>query len=251
MKTYLFEKINQYKALSEKLDAKAILSNKVWRVFNDSNEKQVYIFQDNGTVLVTTNGIGTKMSWEYLTANKSIIIKNSDNSFVMLHPAFVTQNVLVFKLDGTERCAFMIDENCLELSCLKSISDIEQYFIELEQKKLSLTQQEKSNQEAQRVEEIDRKKARQKYGEISEDALKKTSKQGLKVLVICNIIISIFLLVFYLAEHSIPSYMIGICIGTNLAIIAIFLSFINLKNEHDLINKYKRSHPNESYIKYL
>lgn len=129
MKTYLFEKINQYKLLSEKLDAKAILSNKTWRVFNDNNEKQVYIFQDNGTVLVTTNGIGTKMSWEYLTANKSIIIKNSADSFVMLHPAFVAQNILVFKLDGTERCTFMIDENCIELSRLRSLSDIDLYFL--------------------------------------------------------------------------------------------------------------------------
>ena len=251
MKTYLFEKINQYKSLSEKLDAKAILSNKAWRVFNDNNEKQVYIFLDNGTVLITTNGIGTKMSWEYLTANKSIIIKNADNSFVMLHPAIIAQNVLVFKLDGTERYAFMIDENCVELSCLKSLSDIEQYFMELEQKKLSIIQQEESNKEAQRIEKLEREKTLQKYSEITNDAFKKTCKQGLKVLVICNIIISIFLLVFYLAEHSISSYTMEICIVTNLAIIAFFLSFINIKNEHDSINKYKRTHPNESYIKYL
>lgn len=191
------------------------------------------------------------MSWEYLTANKSIIIKNSDNSFVMLHPAFVAQNILVFKLDGTERCAFMIDENSLELSCLKSLSDIEQYFIELEQKKLSLIQQEKNNKEAQRIEELEREKALQKYREINKDAFKKTCKQGLKVLVIYNIIISIFLLGFYFVEHTIPSYTMEICLVTNLAIIAFFLSFINLKIEHDSINKYKRTHPNESYIKYL
>lgn len=251
MKTYLFEKINQYKSLSEKLDAKAILSNKAWRVFNDNKEKQVYIFQDNGTVLITTNGIGTKMSWEYLTANKSIIIKNADNSFVMLHPAFVAQNILVFKLDGTERCAFMIDENCLEFSCLKSLSDIEQYFMELEQKKLSLIQKEKSYKEAQKLEEAEREKARQIYREINKDAFKKTYKQGIKVLVICNIAISLFLLVFYIVEHSIPSHTVEIYISMNLAIIAIFLSFINLKKENDLINKYKRLHPNDSYIKYL
>lgn len=251
MKTYLFEKINQYKLLSEKLDAKAILSNKAWRVFNDNNEKQVYIFQDNGTVLVTTNGIGTKMSWEYLTANKSIIIKNSDNSFVMLHPAFVAQNILVFKLDGTERCAFMIDENSLELSCLKSLSDIEQYFIELEQKKLSLSQQEKNNKEAQRVEEQEKEKAWQKYREINKYAFKKTCKQGIIALVIGNIAISIFLWVFYFVGHSIPLYTVEIYLVTNLAIIAFFLSFINLKIEHESINKYKRLHPNESYVKYL
>ena len=35
MKTYLFETLNRYKRFSESLDAKAVLSNKAWVVFND------------------------------------------------------------------------------------------------------------------------------------------------------------------------------------------------------------------------
>ena len=50
MKTYLFETLNRYKRFSESLDAKAVLSNKAWVVFNDEGEKQVYIFQEDGTV---------------------------------------------------------------------------------------------------------------------------------------------------------------------------------------------------------
>ena len=45
MKTYLLETLNRYKRFSESLDAKAVLSNKAWVVFNDEGEKQVYIFQ--------------------------------------------------------------------------------------------------------------------------------------------------------------------------------------------------------------
>lgn len=41
MKTYLLETLNRYKRLSESLDAKAVLSNKAWVVFNDEGEKQV------------------------------------------------------------------------------------------------------------------------------------------------------------------------------------------------------------------
>lgn len=44
MKTYLFDTFNRYKRFSEKLDAKTILCNKSWWVFNDSGEKEVYIF---------------------------------------------------------------------------------------------------------------------------------------------------------------------------------------------------------------
>ncbi len=50
MKTYLFETLNRYKRFSESLDAKTVLSNKAWVVFNDEGEKQVYIFQEDGTV---------------------------------------------------------------------------------------------------------------------------------------------------------------------------------------------------------
>ena len=50
MKTYLLETLNRYKRFSESLDAKAVLSNKAWVVFNDEGEKQVYIFQEDGTV---------------------------------------------------------------------------------------------------------------------------------------------------------------------------------------------------------
>ena len=63
MKTYLFETLNRYKRFSESLDAKAVLSNKAWVVFNDEGEKQVYIFQEDGTVLITTNGIGSVKTW--------------------------------------------------------------------------------------------------------------------------------------------------------------------------------------------
>lgn len=50
MKTYLLETLNRYNRFSESLDAKVVLSNKAWVVFYDEGEKQVYIFQEDGTV---------------------------------------------------------------------------------------------------------------------------------------------------------------------------------------------------------
>lgn len=130
MKTYLFETLNRYKRFSESLDAKAVLSNKAWVVFNDEGEKQVYIFQEDGTVLITTNGIGSVKTWKYIPANKSILINGEDNSFVMLRTAFVDENILAFQLDGTDRYAFMIDENNKALFAPKTLEELNTYLVD-------------------------------------------------------------------------------------------------------------------------
>ena len=62
MKTYLFETLNRYKRFSESLDAKAVLSNKAWIVFNDEGEKQVYIFQEVGNIYLQTSRFLSKVT---------------------------------------------------------------------------------------------------------------------------------------------------------------------------------------------
>lgn len=56
MKTYLLDVLNKFQRFSENLDVKTILCNKAWLIFNDSEDKEVYIFQDDGTLLVSVNG---------------------------------------------------------------------------------------------------------------------------------------------------------------------------------------------------
>ena len=169
MKTYLFETLNRYKRFSESLDAKAVLSNKAWVVFNDEGEKQVYIFQEDGTVLITTNGIGSVKTWKYIPANKSILIKGDGNRFVMLRTAFVDENILAFQLDGTDRYAFMIDENNKALFAPKTLEELNTYLVDKldTEKQKQIEQQNKDNELAEKAkQEANRERAEKIMAEI-------------------------------------------------------------------------------------
>lgn len=162
MKTYLLETLNRYKRFSESLDAKAVLSNKAWVVFNDEGEKQVYIFHEDGTVLITTNGIGSVKTWKYIPANKSILINGDGNRFVMLSTAFVDENILAFQLDGTDRYAFMIDENNKALFAPKTLEELNIYLVDKldKEKQKRIEQQNKENEFAEKAKQkVDREKA--------------------------------------------------------------------------------------------
>ena len=110
MKTYLFDTLNRFRRFSENLDVKATLCNKPWQVFNDSGEKELYIFQEDGTLLITYSGRVTHSTWQYIAANKSIIISAGEQSY-MVHPAFMDNVLFALQVDGTNECAFLIDEN--------------------------------------------------------------------------------------------------------------------------------------------
>ena len=86
MKTYLFDTINRYKRFSEKLDVQTVICNKSWWVFNDSGEKELYIFNEDGTLDVSFGGRVTEGKWRYVSANKSIIVssKYPVNNFSVL-----------------------------------------------------------------------------------------------------------------------------------------------------------------------
>lgn len=131
MKTYILDSINRIKRLGENLDAKTILCNKSWQIFNDTGEKELYIFQENGDILLSTNGIVSQGKWQYISANKSILISVKENSY-MLHPSFSINNIMAMNLDGTERYMLMIEEQSLLALQLKSLEDLNQYLLSIE-----------------------------------------------------------------------------------------------------------------------
>lgn len=53
MRTYLLDILNRYNRFSENLDIKTILCNKSWFIFNDTGDKELYIFQDNGSLIAS------------------------------------------------------------------------------------------------------------------------------------------------------------------------------------------------------
>lgn len=135
MKTYLFDTLNRFRRFSENLDVKATLCNRPWQVFNDSGEKELYIFQEDGTLLITYSGRVTHSTWQYIAANKSIVISAGEQSY-MVHPAFMDNVLFALQVDGTNECAFLIDENNAQSFAPRSYTALMGYFEEKERRAL-------------------------------------------------------------------------------------------------------------------
>lgn len=104
MRTYLLDILNRYNRFSENLDVKTILCNKSWLIFNDTGDKELYIFQENGSLIASVNGNVFNGNWQYISANKSIIISFKEKSY-MLHPSFFDKTIFALQQDGTNRYA--------------------------------------------------------------------------------------------------------------------------------------------------
>lgn len=251
MKTYLLETLNRYKRFSESLDAKAVLSNKAWIVFNDEGEKQVYIFQEDGTVLITTNGIGSVKTWKYIPANKSILINGDGNRFVMLRTAFVDENILAFQLDGTDRYAFMIDENNKALFAPKTLEELNIYLVDKldKEKQKRIEQQNKENEFAEKAKQkVDREKAEKIRCEIEMKYLDSKIKKGMFFVVLAA--------VFYALAAAFSVLGGSVWVGSLLfAIIFTYFGVCFYKRGMNTfkqkIKEYKDNNPDDPCIAYL
>ena len=252
MKTYLLETLNRYKRFSESLDAKAVLSNKAWIVFNDEGEKQVYIFQEDGTVLITTNGIGSVKTWKYIPANKSILINGDGNRFVMLRTAFVDENILAFQLDGTDRYAFMIDENNKALFAPKTLEELNTYLVDKldKEKQKQIEQQNKDNELAEKVkQEANRERAEKIMAEIQ---IKYQDSKKTKAIIFG--VLGFFLYVLAAASSGLRDWL-GCVLSLIFAIASTCFSIYYYKQgEHvfeQKIKEYKDNNPDDPCIVYL
>lgn len=166
MKTYLLDILNRYNRISETLDVKTILCNKSWWIFNDSGDKELYIFQENGSLIASVNGNVINATWQYISANKSLVISFKEQSY-MLHPSFVDSIIFALQQDGTERFLFMINEEQCNSFYPKSLKELNAYFDNIEhrrikakreKRKLLLKQQQRERRQAKtnQQEEIER-----------------------------------------------------------------------------------------------
>lgn len=140
MKTYLLDILNKYNRFSESLDVKTILCNKSWLAFNDTGDKELYIFQENGSLIVSINGKVTNGTWQYISTNKSIILSFKGQAY-MLHPSFFDKTIFALQQDGTNRYVFMIDEQQSQSFQPKSLTELSAYFKNIERKKVEAEQQ--------------------------------------------------------------------------------------------------------------
>ena len=127
MKTYTLNIPKGTRNWSYALDAKTILCSRSWIIFNDENVKEVYIFQKDGTLIISHNGKVCKTKWEYIAQNTSLIIEDIESDTYMLKPTYYDNKVLVLQVDGTNEYAIMLNENCIEELMLDSLDEIKLY----------------------------------------------------------------------------------------------------------------------------
>lgn len=147
MKTFLLNIPNRLKLKDQELDAQAALCDKPWTVFNDEGIKQLFIFQPDGTLLITTNGVVSNSSWKYIPANKSIII-TTENKSLMFHPAFLDDVIFALQQDGEGSSLFMIDENNKQSFLPNTLTELGAYFSDKERR---LVEAEQQRAEAERL----------------------------------------------------------------------------------------------------
>ena len=174
MKTFLFNSFNRFRKYSKELDTMAeirkCLCDKAWQVFNNSGDKEVYIFQEDGRLIISINGVITKGSWEYLSVNNSIAISASNQEY-MVHPAFLDNILFALQVDGTETYAFLIDQKNAQNFAPKSLDDLHGYFRLKEQKGIEEANRIKEEQrlaEQRRIEEEKKERKERKEREERE-----------------------------------------------------------------------------------
>lgn len=117
------------KGINDKLNAKALLCEKSWVVFHEE-KRVVFIFQKNGSLIVSQNGVASKGKWEYVKSNKTILIETAD-VMLLLHPTFVDDVLFVLQQDGTEGYFVLIDERQIGKFVQKTIAAIVDYLKEV------------------------------------------------------------------------------------------------------------------------
>ena len=128
MRTYILSTLNSIRQYSKNLDAKAILYNKKWMVFNDSGEKEVMIFRPKNELLIVRQGIVQRNKWEILPIG--VLMIETYSTTYLFNAAFVDNNFLALQLDGTDECMLMIESNYMKTLMLDTIDKIESFLRE-------------------------------------------------------------------------------------------------------------------------
>ncbi|MBQ9585410.1 MAG: hypothetical protein IJR20_05355 [Muribaculaceae bacterium] len=234
MKTYLLDTVKRIKRFSQSLDVSTILCNKPWVVFNNTGAKELYIFDRDKTVLMINNGVGVRKTWNWVSANNSLTINMENDTVIMLHPEFVNDTVLALNLDGTQKYSFLIDEKNRQNFKPQTLSELQQYFEDIERKAIETKERKRLKEEKKREE----KKLEKKAKEILATA------NFVKSFIFCLAIISIIFTLSYTASQK-PLFAF---IFLFVSILLLFAgAYIPIIKSH----KYKKEHPNDPVNQYL
>lgn len=157
MKTFFLNIPRRLRIESQKLDAQAILCDRAWTVFNDEGIKQLFIFQTDGSLLITINGVVYNSTWKYVPVNNSVVI-TSEGKSTMYHPAFMDSIVFALELDGGSEYLFMIDEVNQKVFTPKTLSELNDYFKRKEELLLEREEEQKRQKDKDEKERVERAK---------------------------------------------------------------------------------------------
>lgn len=173
MRTFILNAVERLKNYSQKLDAKAILFDKSWEVFNETGDKELIIFRANSELLISRNGIVQKGKWELLDIANMLIDVN--NKSYLLNAAYIEDKFLALKLDGTNQFMVMIEADMKDRFSMNSVNAVEQYledrYKKIEAKKTRKLEEkrqlqiEEENAENRRLELVQREEKERKLQE--------------------------------------------------------------------------------------
>jgi len=172
MKTYILDTLERYKRLSRKLDAKTVICNRSWVVFNDCGEREVYKFKEDGSMQIILSGRITVGKWEFDPNDNSISIFASDQA-LMVHPGMYDDVVMALKVDGTDEISFLIDSNNKDNFVPQSLTELLDYFEAKNILFLKAQEEERRRREEQELKRIAEQKA-------AEERAKKRAEEELK-----------------------------------------------------------------------
>ena len=226
MKTYLMSIPDSIKGISDKLNVKALLCDKSWVIYNDDGIRIVFIFEKKGSIIISQNGVVEKAKWEYVKANKSILIENNGQT-LLLHPTFVDDILFILQQDGTNLHIVMIDEKEVERLMLKTTEAINNYLINISKSREQI--------ESQKKEQLLREQA---YKE-TKDEIESSTAELKRQQKISYIIMAIAFICCYSAAMLTELFVTDIAVALTgiIIVISIVIIAINIRRDRSLDKK--------------
>ena len=198
MKTYIMSIPDTLIGIGEKLNITSMLCNKSWIVFNEEGVKTLYIFDKDGSLIISNNGLASNSHWKYIKANKTILIEDDGISF-LLHPTFINEAIFILQQDGTQQYLFLIDEKKGEQLLLNSLSAINNYVKDL-------APQPYSNNDREIIPIEEQRRQREKIAEEFQDEIKQATlpiRERRKIFMVSGILcFVIFIILIGYVSHS-------------------------------------------------
>ena len=105
MQAYISKLLPRLAAFSQTLDRKESFIEKPWVLMDEKGNKTQYIFNRDGRLLISVNGIGFKGKWEYIKGANSLWLEIEDKKY-MLKQGFIPSNSSSFKYSHLEKIKY-------------------------------------------------------------------------------------------------------------------------------------------------